>query len=155
MLPCPTAPTHRRHRNAADSATCAAGGLRCRLCHACRCAPSAARPLRTHLPDGTYQWIEKPKHRRRGRRPDSCIVIDPKAIEAARKDWCERCGRYRTSQVAMEVHHVSARGMAGGKRRDVSSNLICLCVGWETSCHRLVHLGRITVEELQAIVDAR
>jgi len=45
--------------------------------------------------------------------------------------------------VACDVHHISAKGMGGCKDKDIEGNLIGLCRG----CHSLCHRGVITEEE--------
>lgn len=75
-------------------------------------------------------------------------IVSRKAIEQARKPYCERCGR---RDLPIHVHHVRARGMGSGKQMDVPSNLISLCL----RCHRLAHSGRIRREELIRIVEQR
>lgn len=65
-------------------------------------------------------------------------IRDKKAIEEARKPYCELCGRHGI----MHVHHIKSKGSGGG---DVPDNLICLCWG----CHRKVHDGVIKRERLR------
>lgn len=71
-------------------------------------------------------------------------IRDRKAIQAARKNYCEYCGAYAD----IEPHHVFTVGAGGG---DVSYNLVQLC----TRCHIGVHAGKIEREELLAIVAKR
>ena len=67
-----------------------------------------------------------------------------KAIEKARKGYCEWCG---AENVYIEVHHIVSRG-AGG--RDCELNMISLCDGPMTNdCHGRAHDGKITKEELR------
>ncbi|MBE3576896.1 MAG: HNH endonuclease [Limnochordales bacterium] len=75
------------------------------------------------------------------------VVVNPKALKLARRNACERCGRWGPTQ----VHHVIARGMGGGRRCDEAWNLIALCPG----CHRAYHDGRVPRSELVAIVCRR
>jgi hypothetical protein len=64
----------------------------------------------------------------------SMRVVDRKAIEAARKNYCELCGSFRGP---FQVHHVKTRGSGGG---DLAELLINLCVGPGTNdCHGKVH----------------
>lgn len=58
--------------------------------------------------------------------------------------WCRKAG-------PTDPHHVSARGMAGGKRLDVSFNLAALC----RRCHTELHAGAIERFSLLAIVAQR
>ncbi|HHW13488.1 MAG TPA: HNH endonuclease [Firmicutes bacterium] len=72
-------------------------------------------------------------------------LIDRKSIEAARKPWCEVCGKAGPTQ----VHHWEhTRGAGGG---DEAHNLIALCV----SCHTKAHNGEIGRERLREIVRRR
>lgn len=70
---------------------------------------------------------------------------DRKAIEAARKQYCEVCGRW---DMAMQVHHIACKGSGGP---DHSYNLITVCV----ACHTLAHSGRIARDTLWRIVARR
>ena len=67
-------------------------------------------------------------------------IRDPKAIEQARKEYCQYCGL--GGQV--HVHHIKSRG-AGGD--DIPENLISLC----PSCHDKAHRAKIKKEELRRI----
>lgn len=62
---------------------------------------------------------------------------DPKAIQAARREYCELCGRYGV----IHVHHIRSKG-AGGN--DEADNLVSLC----PICHDKVHRGLIERERL-------
>ena len=75
-------------------------------------------------------------------------VVSRRAIEQARKPYCERCGR---RDLPIHVHHVRARQMGGARRMDVPGNLVSLCA----RCHDLTHRGRIRREELIRIVEQR
>ena len=75
-------------------------------------------------------------------------IRNHKAIQAARKDYCERCGR---RDLPIEVHHVLHRQMGGGRQLDVPENLLALCV----ACHRAYYNGRIGREELMEIARRR
>jgi hypothetical protein len=65
------------------------------------------------------------------------------------KTDCERCKRWCPGE--LDVHHVFARGMGGGKRLDVRINLLGLC-RW---CHHDFHSGRISRRELLDLVACR
>lgn len=69
---------------------------------------------------------------------------DEKAIQAARKSYCEYCGRCAEG----EPHHIFTRG-AGG--RDIKENLIELCF----DCHRAAHDGHIRRDALLGLVAKR
>lgn len=75
-------------------------------------------------------------------------VVSRRAIEEARKPYCERCGR---RDMPIHVHHVRARGMGSGKRMDVPGNLISLCA----LCHDAAHRGVVSREEIWRIVERR
>ncbi len=66
-------------------------------------------------------------------------IVDRKAIAAARKEYCEYCGRWGKGQ----IHHIKSRGSGG---HDTPENLIHLCV----ECHTRVHAGWISKSELRA-----
>lgn len=57
---------------------------------------------------------------------------------------CEKC----TAENSLQVHHIKSKGARGG---DVESNLVCLCY----TCHRMVHDGNISRDELKRIVRRR
>ena len=59
-------------------------------------------------------------------------IIDPAAIEAARRPYCQNCGLSKTS-VKYDVHHITKRSQGGD---DVPENLICICNGpGSNDCH--------------------
>jgi 5-methylcytosine-specific restriction endonuclease McrA len=73
-----------------------------------------------------------------------------KAIETARKKFCEYC---LSSRGPFQVHHLSSRA-AGG--HDADDNLITLCVGPKTNdCHGKAHTGEISRATLEEIVRRR
>lgn len=80
--------------------------------------------------------------------PKPARVVSRRAVEAARKPYCERCGR---RDLPIHVHHVRARGIGAGKQMDVTQNLVALCV----SCHDAVHRGVVSRDEIQRIVERR
>ena len=67
-------------------------------------------------------------------------IKDKKAIEQARKPYCEYCGKWGP----VHVHHIRAIGFAQ-KGGDVPENLISLCV----SCHDKTHWAKISKEDLE------
>lgn len=77
--------------------------------------------------------------------PKQKRLRDKKAIESARKPYCELCGR---SGAGLQVHHVVTRG-AGG--HDHPCNLVCVCV----DCHTEIHAGRIPKNELWPVIARR
>jgi hypothetical protein len=109
------------------------------------------------VPTGPFLPIDKPGRQRRLDRDrfdelplaKPMRVIDPAAIEAARRDYCERCG---TRAGPFEVHHVKSRGAGGA---DADPNLINLCSGPRVNCHDLAHRGRIPRAELLALIARR
>jgi hypothetical protein len=52
---------------------------------------------------------------------------------------CENCGL-----LAVDIHHIEAKGMGGNPSKDVIGNLIALC----RSCHEKAHAGEISREDL-------
>lgn len=71
-------------------------------------------------------------------------VVDKKAIEKVRKNYCEVCGCPAYAQ----PHHINTVGSGGG---DIVENLIQLCA----DCHIGAHDGRISKKELMRIVGER
>jgi 5-methylcytosine-specific restriction endonuclease McrA len=71
-------------------------------------------------------------------------IVDRKAIAAARKPFCENCGRWGT----VHVHHVKSKASGGS---DELANLVSLC----PICHTLAHTGQISKETLREIVRRR
>lgn len=65
-------------------------------------------------------------------------IVDKKAIEEARKPYCQVCGRWGV----VHVHHIKTRGSGGG---DVPENLISLCY----ECHTKAHAGKLSKEFLK------
>jgi len=59
---------------------------------------------------------------------------------------CEVCGG-----VAVDIHHIEARGMGGDKTKDIFSNLIALC----RPCHEMAETSVITKKQLKLIVESR
>ena len=58
---------------------------------------------------------------------------------------CEYCG-----SMAVDIHHISAKGMGGNPSKDHIGNLIGLC----RPCHDKAHTGEITKEVLFEIIEA-
>jgi ribosome-binding protein aMBF1 (putative translation factor) len=71
-------------------------------------------------------------------------IADRKAIEKARKPYCELCGRPAYG----EPHHIKSVGSGGD---DVPENMVQLCAG----DHTRVHTGQISKETLREIVRRR
>jgi predicted HNH restriction endonuclease len=65
-------------------------------------------------------------------------ITSKSAIEAARKDYCELCGR----RGVIHVHHIKSKGSGGN---DEADNLVSLC----PVCHDKVHRGLISREALE------
>ena len=74
-------------------------------------------------------------------------IKDKKAIEAARKPYCEYCGCSSTS-IAYHVHHIKSKGSGGD---DIPDNLINLCC----ICHFKVHNGNIARREIENVIKRR
>ena len=66
-------------------------------------------------------------------------IKDKKAIEQARKEWCEVCGKPGN----VHVHHIRPIGFSR-TGNDTPDNLISLC----PICHRKVHDGNIPKDKL-------
>lgn len=91
------------------------------------------------MANGSNLPIDKPRR-----------VRDAKAIDRARRPWCEYCGHRGGRH---EVHHVKSRGAGGG---DGPSNLVNLCAGPGTNdCHGRVHAGLIPRDALREIIRRR
>lgn len=71
-------------------------------------------------------------------------VEDPDVIKAARKNYCELCGR----PAYKEPHHIKSRGAGGG---DIPENLIQLCA----EHHFAAHTGNLPRGDLVKIVAVR
>lgn len=77
------------------------------------------------------------------------IVIDERLLDEFRsRGECEFCG---LTCKRRDPHHIFARGMNGGGRLDVRSNLVGLC----RPCHDKVHNGKINKSSLILIVSQR
>ncbi len=74
--------------------------------------------------------------------PKKKRIVDPKAIEEARKNFCQACGRYQ--EKGLHVHHRKTRG-AGGD--DVVENEVTLCY----ECHMKVHNGLLSLDDIVVI----
>jgi hypothetical protein len=57
---------------------------------------------------------------------------------------CEMCGR-----MAVDIHHIQAKGMGGNPEADCIGNLIGLC----RDCHEKAHSGEITKETLYETIS--
>ena len=79
--------------------------------------------------------------------PKPARVRSKSAIEAARKEWCESCGR----PAYAEPHHVVTVGAGGPDHR---FNLIQLCGDDHTRAHSS-DKNRLTADRLLAIVAMR
>jgi hypothetical protein len=71
-------------------------------------------------------------------------IVDRAAIEAARKPYCEACGRRAYGL----PHHVKTVGSGGD---DIDSNLIQLC----TVHHTMAHNGQLQKNKLKKIIERR
>ena len=63
------------------------------------------------------------------------------------KPLCEFC----KSKIAVDVNHISPRGMGGSRKKDYIENLIGLC----RTCHNAFEAKLITKEELYFITKKR
>lgn len=66
-------------------------------------------------------------------------IINPAAIKAARKKFCQHCGKYQES--GLHVHHIKTKGSGGA---DVTENLVTLCF----ECHTKVHSDELVLESI-------
>jgi hypothetical protein len=84
------------------------------------------------------------------------IVKNPALMKAfSGPGLCSWCGKAVSSR---DPHHVVARGIGGGKRLDVSVNIVSLCTTFSGggNCHHMAHNGReITKSDLLAVIAAR
>ena len=81
----------------------------------------------------------KPKHKREKnpQKEKYSRIIDPDAINKARKSYCEFCG-INKSTIHYQVHHIVFRSQRYG--HDIPENLICLCSGpGSNCCHERAH----------------
>jgi 5-methylcytosine-specific restriction endonuclease McrA len=65
-------------------------------------------------------------------------IVDKKAIQQARRSFCQVCGRWGD----VHVHHIKSKGSGGG---DIPENLISLCY----KCHTKAHIGKLSKEFLK------
>lgn len=72
----------------------------------------------------------------------SKTIKDPKAIEKARKNFCQVCGKYQ--ETGLHVHHIKTKGSGG---EDTGENLVTLCY----ECHTKVHAGTISLDDITAL----
>lgn len=73
-------------------------------------------------------------------------IVNPKLIKQMKAiGYCERCFN---DWKDLETHHIKSKGSGG---HDVKDNLVCLC--WV--CHRMVHDGNISRDELRELVSNR
>jgi hypothetical protein len=79
----------------------------------------------------------------------STSVTDESALQPFReKGPCEWCGMVCSWR---DPHHIFARGMGGGGRLDLKTNLVGLC----RPCHDKAHSGEITKSALVLVVAKR
>ena len=84
---------------------------------------------------------------RRGRNGRARGIVDEKLLDRWRQQPCAICGKRPPS----EAHHLTAKGIGGGNRKDVDENILPLCLRH----HREVHDGNILRDVLMAIVAYR
>lgn len=77
------------------------------------------------------------------------VVDDDLLAEFRRSPRCEACGTKTPS--GADPHHYFARGMGGGQRLDVRTNLVALC----RLCHTQAHAGQIRRETILDIIARR
>jgi len=88
----------------------------------------------------------KPKSKREPNPQKQQRIVDPEAIEAARRPYCAKCGISRGVE-HNQVHHIYTKG-AGNP--DTVDNLISLCV----ECHAKAHAGLIPKQLLKDLLKS-
>ncbi len=93
------------------------------------------------------QPLLKPKKIPKSKRPPNpqknSRIIDPEAVAAARRPYCQLCGLSKSS-MDYAVHHIKYRSQGG---HDIEDNLICLCI----DCHGKAHKLHVTKDTLRAM----
>lgn len=80
-------------------------------------------------------------------------IIDEKLLKQYRTPGnCEYCNRYCPSR---EGHHVTCRGMGGGRRLDIDINLLALGSYPYCNCHMDYHEGHIDKFSMEAKLAER
>jgi 5-methylcytosine-specific restriction endonuclease McrA len=72
------------------------------------------------------------------------IYLDFDGYDIPEDVICEFC-----SEPAVDIHHITAKGMGGNPKADCIENLIGLC----RDCHDKAHAGLITKEELYELKE--
>ena len=88
----------------------------------------------------------KPKSSRQPNPQKQQRIVDPQAIESARREYCVKCGISRSVE-HNHVHHIYTKG-AGNP--DAEDNLISLCV----ECHTKAHAGLIPKKLLKDLLQS-
>jgi len=81
---------------------------------------------------------------RNAMREHTKIYLDFHGYSTADTILCEACGG-----VAVDIHHISAKGMGGNHQKNHIGNLIGLC----RQCHDKAHVGILTKDELFEIIE--
>jgi 5-methylcytosine-specific restriction endonuclease McrA len=93
-----------------------------------------------------------PKSKREPNPQKQQRVVDPDAVNAARRPYCQYCGLSKTS-VQYQVHHIDHRSQSGG---DVPENLISLCNGpGSNDCHDRAHHKKLPAIDKKDLREMR
>lgn len=82
-------------------------------------------------------------------------VIDKSGMKKVKAiDHCERCGRWSSGFICLEVAHVFGKGAWGP---DIKENCLKLCgpASMGVGCHGMDHAGKIDNDELFGIIARR
>ncbi len=82
-------------------------------------------------------------------------VIDKAGMKKVKAiDHCEKCGRWPDGFYNLEVAHVYGKGPGGP---DIKENCLKLCgpASMQAGCHGADHAGKISNEELFAVIAER
>ncbi len=83
---------------------------------------------------------KRPKNKRAPNPQKTKRIVDPSAVNDARRPYCQCCGLSRSS-IKYDVHHIVYRS---GRGDDVSENLISLCNGpGSNDCHDRAHFKKL------------
>jgi hypothetical protein len=86
-------------------------------------------------------------------------IINNKLIEDMREEIpsCEICGGFSFGAFTLEMCHVIAKGMGGGRRLDIRENLFKACgpAALWLGCHGQPHKGKISKEKIWVAIAKR
>ena len=65
-------------------------------------------------------------------------------------EQCVMCGKWN----AVDIHHISSRGMGGSKCKDIIENLAALCRMCHDRCHKTKYLNvLVRIKTLRKVAD--